>query len=142
MFPHPVISGPALTVHSHPSSVREVSSVLYVITLAFTRLVFSLTLFKVTVTYLNLCKSSIFEFPLEKGNGGRKKYFLRGAAWQAGCYSNVEQGEGQTECPQGDPEGPGWPLGPVQLMATDTSSNNCMCPPSRTEGMCGSLLFC
>lgn len=123
MFHHPVISGPALTVRSHPSSVREVSSVLYVITLALPCLLFPLTLFKVTVTYLHLCKSIIFEFPLEKANGGRKKYFLRGAAWQAGCYSNAEQGGGQTECPQGNPEGPGWPLDPLQLVATDTSSS-------------------
>lgn len=83
------------------------------ITLALTPLVFPPTLFKVTVTYLHLCKSSIFGFPLEKGNGGKKKYFQRGAARQAGCYSNAEQGGGGIECPQGDPEGPGWALDPL-----------------------------
>lgn len=103
MFPHPVISGPALTVHSHPSSMTCFQHLIHWLS----RLVFPLTLFKVTVTYLHLCKSSIFKFPLEKGNGGRKKYFQRGTARQAGCYSNVEQGGGWIKCLQGDPEGPG-----------------------------------
>lgn len=90
-----------------------VSSIFYVITLALTHLVFPLTLFKVTVTYLRLCKNSTLKFPLGKGNGGRKKHFQRGAARQAGCWSNVEQGGGRIGCPQGDPEGPGWPLDPL-----------------------------